>query len=534
MTTQEITLKINQLADQSKILSLFQIKRRLVKEKKRGSNIFLNYSSEHPDYVFHYGGRKEIQYNIGEDDGKFRFGLAFSLETGPDLPDPKAVLSPSIQRFNEYIKENRSRYHDLTMWRWYDGSLQPLDQVTAIPPDWIENGSFIFIGKLLDKAVSEVNGNDLKTVIKTFEKLYEIYEYVELVQNKIAKICWNKHNWTRPSGVEGKSKDPKSYENMYRFGHEEWLFDFNKLIDGYHYGALQPVGKHQDKYAGCLFDIKLYTYDSITHEWYWVAIIRNVRALSQSEAGAIYDEYVNKGWFHEMKSDLARVDAVVDQLSDFSSYIFNIKFKPKDVHFFVPDDLLKFKENEKINHNRYTLLNDNQVQAPIISQPSYKILLRSGAAHRTRSSQVVRKKASSHPIEYEQFHGEIQDHFFNYLQGTFHGVVEKEAVIEGSYCRIDIYQIWDGMSIIYEVKTCNDLCDSIRVSLGQMIEYAYFPNRQNKMHLVLVSHREITADIRKYIDNLNAMLNIDLGLVYFDNVSKQIIDSYNWKLNNIS
>ena len=38
---------------------------------------------------------------------------------------------------------------------------------------------------------------------------------------KIARICWNSHNWKRPSGSEGKSASPDTYENEQGFGHEE-------------------------------------------------------------------------------------------------------------------------------------------------------------------------------------------------------------------------------------------------------------------------------------------------------------------------
>lgn len=35
--------------------------------------------------------------------------------------------------------------------------------------------------------------------------------------------------------------DIKSYEVTPGFGHEEWIFDFTKLIDGYKYSFLQAL-----------------------------------------------------------------------------------------------------------------------------------------------------------------------------------------------------------------------------------------------------------------------------------------------------
>ena len=69
-------------------------------------------------------------------------------------------------------------------------------------------------------------------------------------QNKIARICWNNNSWKFPSGLKGKSKDNDAFERKYGFGYEEWLFDKRKIINGKHYGFLQPlngVNKHVGK-----------------------------------------------------------------------------------------------------------------------------------------------------------------------------------------------------------------------------------------------------------------------------------------------
>ncbi len=56
------------------------------------------------DWAFHYGGRSEIQYNIGFEDEGFRFGLAFSLETSQTLPDIN-LLKPKIKKLNTLYEE---------------------------------------------------------------------------------------------------------------------------------------------------------------------------------------------------------------------------------------------------------------------------------------------------------------------------------------------------------------------------------------------------------------------------------------------
>ncbi len=69
------------------------------------------------NYVYHYGGSREFQFNIGhyEGNGKVRFGAAFSLQSTQALPDIK-VLFPQIAFYNEYMQDNKSKYSDLRLW----------------------------------------------------------------------------------------------------------------------------------------------------------------------------------------------------------------------------------------------------------------------------------------------------------------------------------------------------------------------------------------------------------------------------------
>lgn len=58
----------------------------------------------------------------------------------------------------------------------------------------------------------------------------------------ICRIYWNDKNWIKPSGWNLKNTGD-SYEALNGFGHEEWLLDNSKEIDGYHYTFLQPLLK---------------------------------------------------------------------------------------------------------------------------------------------------------------------------------------------------------------------------------------------------------------------------------------------------
>ncbi len=91
-----------------------------------------------------------------------------------------------------------------------------------------------------------------------------------MIEEKIARICWNTNLWQKPSGPIGKSRNKKAYEYITGYGHEEWLLDTEKIIDGYHYSYLQAIGAHRDKYIGEKFHISLYSINNDTKERWWI------------------------------------------------------------------------------------------------------------------------------------------------------------------------------------------------------------------------------------------------------------------------
>lgn len=143
-----------------------------------------------------------------------------------------------------------------------------------------------------------------------------------MVEEKIARICWSTNLWQKPSGPEGKSRNKKAYEYITGYGHEEWLLDTEKTIDGYHYSCLQAIGAHRDKYIGKKFNISLYSINNNTKERWWIGEIKNVEITTQDESKKIYKIYKRNKWLKEMESQLADVNA--DIKDDLKKHLKNI------------------------------------------------------------------------------------------------------------------------------------------------------------------------------------------------------------------
>lgn len=107
---------------------------------------------------------------------------------------------------------------------------------------------------------------------------------------KIARLCWNTNEWRRPSGRIGKSKSNDSYEQGMGFGHEEWLLDDSKNIDGYHYGFLEQLRLKSDRHTGNIYDIHLFTISPNKQKVY-IGYLRNVEVITAEESQEIYKIY---------------------------------------------------------------------------------------------------------------------------------------------------------------------------------------------------------------------------------------------------
>ena len=167
-----IARKINSLSTKFKIGDLQDI-RKVIKNltRRAGSHIFQNSTISEKGWAFHYGGRKELQFNIGFEDEGFRYGVAFSLETSRDLPDI-SVLFPKIRKFNEFVRENADFFKGYKMWSWH-GKRSKIGPVVEIKPELIQPKTFIFMGKISSE------GPRYKNILKTFDELLKVYLFVE-------------------------------------------------------------------------------------------------------------------------------------------------------------------------------------------------------------------------------------------------------------------------------------------------------------------------------------------------------------------
>lgn len=330
------------------------------------------------------------------------------------------------------------------------------------------------------------------------------------MERKISRVCWNQNNWVKPSGRLGKSNDKKSFEFQTGFGHEEWLFDTTKLIGGYHYAFLQTVAKSWDKYDGQQFSITLYTINSVTNEKWWIGRIDKVEVVSKDEAVAIGRIYLTKGWYNEMYSQLQAVDANVTR-SEVRNIVPCIRFKKESLY--LPDEPIEIANPKAtLGSFYYVLLNDS---------PSGKMPIGGRAGIRFKPGNRIKKERSRRSYsrgntEIELVHNRMVSSIYVQLALQYGKKAVGTEIDTGYGTAIDVAVRKGSKYDIYEIKTGNNLKVCIREALGQILEYALYPDLNCAADLVLVSYHKASTNIRKYLKHLREVLGIRLYYQQFD------------------
>jgi len=133
--------------------------------------------NEEGGWAYHYGGRSEMQFNIGfeRELERFRFGLAFSLEPSQFVSDVVSQLVPKIERFNELVRSEPELFDEYRIWVWCGNQIvKPETAVRSITSDEIRPRFFIFVGRHVP-----ANLIDISDVLQTFDELMPIYRFVE-------------------------------------------------------------------------------------------------------------------------------------------------------------------------------------------------------------------------------------------------------------------------------------------------------------------------------------------------------------------
>lgn len=348
------------------------------------------------------------------------------------------------------------------------------------------------------------------------------------VNSKIARVVWNENGWVTPSGRQGKSEDSSSFEHNNGFGHEEWLLDTSRVIDGYKYGFLEPINKHVNTYAGQKYDFTLYTINSLTNKRYWLGTLKRVVVLHEDESKKVLEDYKKKGWYSDMKDDLFNLGLNGKQLDDWveggANKLFNVKIDVNEIYK-LPPALLPIESNDEIPNPRYILCDALPDTTSTINERSKTGFSFESGNQSTGLAKKSSRSFNDRKVEYDLHHNILQESFLEFMIKKYGSDnVRKECSAWGG-TRVDLVRKNGDEYIFYEIKTYNNLLTSLRVAFGQLMEYCFYPNDTNASQLVLVSEVPPDEKFIKYLKKINSVMQIPIEYIQFDCTEKKIIQT---------
>lgn len=321
---------------------------------------------------------------------------------------------------------------------------------------------------------------------------------------KIARICWNTHDWKRPSGSEGKSRVDSSYEKSVGFGHEEWLLDDMRIMpDGYHYGFLQPMNVESGKHFGATYDIHLFAITPDKQKVY-IGCVHNAVGVEPEESKEVFRYYKEHGWIDEMKEDVRYAGGKVTGFKP--EWMFNVKFKFTEAHInYSNQPIIKA---DTLGH-RYNLM-DKKGDFEFLKDEEGKI--------QTLDTSTIRRTTKEGTILVDPLHKKIQNAVAEILKDQYvHIYLEKGDTSLSGGQRIDMKgkHISTGEWHYFEIKT-SSAKQSIRDAFGQILEYSHYDHMSTRAAKLFIIGPEKPDDKdAAYLRKLRDMYNLPVWFRWY-------------------
>ena len=321
------------------------------------------------------------------------------------------------------------------------------------------------------------------------------------MKNKFARICWNTKDWRVPTGDAKRIETGDTFVATYGFGLEEWLFNNEWIINGYRYGMLQPIGKYYKGYSGHRCSIRLYTFTP-EKQCLLIGTIHDAYVPQLDELNHVLKISEKNGWIKQMRCDVERIGADESWFDRVEpTEIANLRFRPKDVHLLDPRERVvgdHVISTKPWWYHPYDWT-DNDPLTKV--QPPAR-----GLADPRRSEDEL-TRAAQEGKKYDPWHVRLQNRLYEHLCGIY----GRDVVLyEHNYVDLVVRKT-DG-DIFFEVKIEVTVKRCIRMALGQLLEYAHYPDCSRAMRLVVVGNTPANDFDRKYLAQLRR--RYDLPLYY--------------------
>jgi hypothetical protein len=314
---------------------------------------------------------------------------------------------------------------------------------------------------------------------------------------RFCRICFNSNGWRRPT--HSADETGVSYYSKNRFGYEEWLFNYEWCLDGYKYGFLQPFHRHPKSFEGQTLSVVLYT--KFAGRAFLAATIDSVFIPRANELKKVFRQMKAKKWIEQMRQDVRAIGGNVDALNhDNPDWTINVRFRPEDVT--IHDPMPEFSQNSKPSSApRYIALRPDGIELPKPATPNRRF-----AANDTSYLRAGQQATIVDPA-----HLRLQSRLYESLCQK-HG----EFAVEREKDFVDLQVTVDNQITFFEIKTDTSAKRCTRNALGQLFEYATFPDVVKARQWVVVGDAPAMPHDIKYLQHLRQHFQIPIFYAKFD------------------
>lgn len=331
---------------------------------------------------------------------------------------------------------------------------------------------------------------------------------------KLCRICSNENEWKHPTG----NKSGKCFSGQNGFGMEEWINRNDWTLSGYKniqdeccYAHITSLWTETGKYCGQ--DAKIFLFTYINSQALLVGYIDRARIIDEEGSLWAVQQYHRNGWLRTMRDEVKNINGNTN-IFEYTSirsqplYYINIRFLPEDIHF------LSIPQQINIHFWRYKRAYDwNNDYLPV------KPLAVNQNTPLNRFSEEIRFRRAINAKEYSPRQAPIQNRLSKQLEDVY-GPQGYQIYCEDN--RVDISVRKNDKVSFLEIKPANTAREAIRLALGQLLEYAHYPQEDKSNRLVIVSDVPLEQKDKQYIQKLQNTYGIPLRYVYWPKGKKRI------------
>lgn len=318
----------------------------------------------------------------------------------------------------------------------------------------------------------------------------------------LARLAYNSQRWWRPTQANEVREAGNSYRSTHGFGHEDWLFRNEWLLDGWRYGFVQGVNRSRKKLLrhDQPFHLRLFTMPPSGGRRA-VAEIREAECLNDELAREAVAAFEQQGWLDVMRAEVTAAGGRAERLGEntHAPYMLNLRYRLDRVRWLDKDTPLSPADSVQ-RITRYTMVLAGTAMESAL--PTWRG--RAGTLDLTGDDER-RRFVPGRWITYSPEHLRMQKSLVEQLRQRYPG-----AIITYEEDFVDVTVRTESEILLIEVKSDLHPLSVVRQALGQILEYAYHPRRAYELpvKLVIAGRRPLEGDDLSYFEQIKQRFSL--------------------------